>query len=362
VLVSGAEGAVGAEGVAALARRPEVERIGVGRAPPAGGGEAGAARRRGVERLAGWAAGQGTGEGAGDGSAAALGERLEPIAGDPAAHRFGLDPGGWEALAAGGGEVGVHLGEAAGLGGGLAAARRAHLDPVDGWIALVDRAPGLRLVELSSCLVGGRRRGLLTEFDLDGGAGFRNAWEQSRSEAEHRLADSPVRGRVTVVRPSHPVGRAADGAVWAPPAIYPLLAALAGGGWLPGDPEARLDLVPVDWVARALVALAAEPAAAGGTFHLVAGWGRSITAAELARRVAEAAGRARPARLAPLPAAALLGAVAFAGGARSDGRKAARDYLRQGPVFDDFMAARALAGLGVAPPPAAAETVAAAIC
>lgn len=348
VLVGGAESAVGAEVVAALARRPEVERIGVVLAAPAGGGgaAAGALRRR-AERLAGWAAGEGADDG-----------RLEPIEGDPAAHRFGLDPGGWEALAAGGWQVGLNLGGAAGLDCDLAAARRAHLDPVDGWVALLERAPGLRLVQLSSCLVGGRRRGLLTEFDLDGGAGFRNGWERSRSEAERRLAESPVRGRVTVVRPSHPVGRAADGAVWAPPAIYPLLAALAGAGWLPGDPEARLDLVPVDWVARALVALAGEPEAAGGTFHLVAGWGRSVAAGALARRVAEAAGRRRPVRLAPLPAAPLLGAL---DGARSGGRRAARDYLRQGPVFDDFMASRALAGLGVEPPPAAAEAVAAAV-
>jgi long-chain acyl-CoA synthetase len=60
---------------------------------------------------------------------------------------------------------------------------------------------------------------------------------------------------------------------------------------LPCRPEVRLDVVPVDYVADAVVGLAFAPTAAGGTFHLSAGEPAAVTIGETVELLHAAANR-----------------------------------------------------------------------
>ena len=93
--------------------------------------------------------------------------------------------------------------------------------------------------------------------------------------------------------------RARDGLDCSFNVVYGPLRAFASGTFpvLPGRRDAVLDIVTVDHVADAILALAASPAAAGGTFHVVAGE-QATTLGELARLAARRFDR-RPPRLVP---------------------------------------------------------------
>lgn len=274
------------------------------------------------------------------------------VAGDLRLPRFGLSLVAWEELATSF-DIGFHCSQREAKDQNLELARQVNVMPVQTWIQLLACNPELRLHHLSTAFVGGTRRGLLTEFDLDCGQGFHNAWERSKFEAEVRLRESPANERVTIYRPSHVLGRAKTGEAFELGGAYPLLASLAGASILPGDSGARLDLVPADYVAAAMVAVAVSGAM--GTFHLACGWETSVPVGRAAALAAKARGRARSARLLPRGIAwplRVAGSTALGGiVSRSLAFTTARDLLHQGPVFDTYLADLALAPFGIACPP-----------
>jgi pimeloyl-ACP methyl ester carboxylesterase/nucleoside-diphosphate-sugar epimerase len=264
--------------------------------------------------------------------------------------RFGLSVDLWEDLA-NGIDLVFHCAQREAQDQNLELARQANLYPVETWIQLLNRRPELRLHHLSTAFIGGRRRGLLTEFDLNFNQSFHNAWEQSKFEAEVRLRESAVSDRVAIYRPSHTLGRAASGEAIHLGGDYPLLATLAAARILPGDVRARLDVVPADYVAAAMVALAFS--GAEGTFHLAGGWEASLPV----RRAADLAAL-RPRKVFILPRAAAwpmrFAGLPVCGGliSRRLAFRTARDLLHQGPVFDTYRADLALASTGIRPPAA----------
>jgi pimeloyl-ACP methyl ester carboxylesterase/thioester reductase-like protein len=338
VLLAGAPGLVGTQVLAELARRPDVETITLLQA---------------AEPQPGWPR-QLVGEAR---------ARLRILRGDVGEPRLGLDRVAWERLATAIDTIfdcgdGDPRRGAAGRRRRLAAARNAAVRPLDSWTELLAAQKRLRLHQLSSVLLAGAHRGLFTEFDLECGQELHNPAERRWLEGERLLHASRAAARVTIYRVSHVVGHSRTGAASRFDGAYPLLALLRRGisGLLPGDPLARLDLVPADYVALAMVTLAAEPASAGKTFHLVAGWPKSLPLGELAARIAGAAGRPRRQprfvpRIAwgPLRAASrLAGGRVLAGFGRS--LDACSPYLGQGPVFDDLVTQTALARHGIASP------------
>jgi pimeloyl-ACP methyl ester carboxylesterase len=276
---------------------------------------------------------------------------VKAVAGDLRLPRFGLSIQGWEELAASF-EMGFHCAQRDVKDQNLELSRQANLRPVETWIQLLRRNPELRLHHLSTAFTGGTRRGLFTEFDIDCGQGFHNAWERSLFEAERRLRESKVSERVTVYRPSHLLGRADTGEAFQFGGAYPLLAALAASSVLPGDARARIDFVPADYVAAAMVALACSGAT--GTFHLACGWETSLPVRLAAALVSKTLGRSRGARLVPRGFAwplRLAGASTRGGlSSRSLAFATARDLLHQGPVFDTYRADLELEPLGLTLP------------
>lgn len=131
-----------------------------------------------------------------------------------------------------------------------------------------------RLVHVSSCYVSGDRSGVVMEDELEEGQQFRSAYERSKFRAEKIVRTAMDDLPITVVRPSIVIGDSATGEIDRFDGIYGMgilmvTSPVAVPLPLPGAANAPLHVVPVDFVTRAMMALAQSPEAAGGTFHLV---------------------------------------------------------------------------------------------
>jgi nucleoside-diphosphate-sugar epimerase len=139
-----------------------------------------------------------------------------------------------------------------------------------------------RWVHLSTAFVCGDRSGVVREDDGDCGQRFHNVYERVKLEAEGAIrAAGRVAGvEVSVLRPSIVVGPAPVTTGGNPSNLFfafiRLAAALAAwsrgasvGLRIEGAPRAPFNIVPLDYVAAATLALAEHPTAAGQTFHLV---------------------------------------------------------------------------------------------
>ena len=160
-------------------------------------------------------------------------------------------------------------------------------------LALASEIPDLRrFVHVSTAYVGGRHRGTFGESDLDVGQEFRNSYEQSKFEAELAVMASDL--PLVVARPSIVVGDRYSG--WTPAfnVIYMPLQAFARGllDEVPANPDGVVDVVPVDYVADALVHLLDHPELTGAV-NLVAGR-QAVTNARLIDLACRALGRPAP--------------------------------------------------------------------
>ena len=215
------------------------------------------------------------------GDAAAL-ERVEIVEGDLGALDAGLDPVDLRRLRERV-ETVIHCaGDTSFAPHALAPYLAGH---VEGPVTLLRAlAPGrlARWAHVSTAFVCGDRAGTVGEADGDVGQRFHNAYERVKLAAETaiREAGRAAGVEVSVLRPSIVVGAAPATAGGNPSNLFftfiRLLATLAQ--W-PGDagvrlrieaaPGAPFNIVPLDYVAAATIALAEHPGAAGGTFHLV---------------------------------------------------------------------------------------------
>ena len=128
-----------------------------------------------------------------------------------------------------------------------------------------------RLSYISTAYVAGEHAGRFNEDDLDVGQRFRNAYEQSKFEAERLVGGARL--PVTVLRPSIVVGERDSGWTQSFNVLYWPLRAFSRGAYvaLPARGDAPVDVVPVDYVADAIFALSQAPEAEGSTYHLTAG-------------------------------------------------------------------------------------------
>jgi thioester reductase-like protein len=136
------------------------------------------------------------------------------------------------------------------------------------------RRPGFsRLVHISTAYVVGRRNGRIGPEDLPGPSGpFNNTYEATKAQAERFLRERMGEVPITVVRPSIVVGDSNTGRTFNFNVIYFPIKLLQRGllPVVPGRGTTTLDIVPVDYVCDALLALARAPGALGRTFHITA--------------------------------------------------------------------------------------------
>ncbi|HWH93302.1 MAG TPA: SDR family oxidoreductase, partial [Baekduia sp.] len=210
------------------------------------------------------------------------------------------------------------------------------------------RGDGLRrLVHVSTAYVAGERVGVFGEDDVTHGLPFRNTYEQTKHEAEQLLRAWSPELPLQVVRPSIVVGDRATGWTRSFNVLYWPLKMFARGRLpvVPAVADAPVDVVPVDYVAEAVIGLAGAPM---GTYHAVAGEHAS-TVAEVIDLAAARFGVPAPEIVDPLVIEEAL--TQPMGEAQRRALEQARiffPYFRLGVRFDDRWARGILEPAGVA--------------
>jgi thioester reductase-like protein len=215
-----------------------------------------------------------------------------------------------------------------------------------------------RLSHISTAYVAGEHSGCFSEDELDVGQSFRNAYEQSKFEAERLVARSRGRLPITVLRPSIVVGERDSGWTASFNVLYWPLRAFARGAYmaLPARRDAPVDVVPVDYVADATFALTQAREAEGATFHLTAGEHAS-SVGELVELATAFFARPAPRLIEP----ALYRRIVHPLLVRSSRDERYRRALARSEVFFPYFATRvlyddrrarvALCAAGIGPPP-----------
>ncbi len=155
---------------------------------------------------------------------------------------------------------------------------------VEGTKSLIElcRSAGLsEWHQVSTAFVCGRRTGLIKEDDVDDGPSFHNPYEESKFHAE-QLVRQAADIHATIYRPSIIIGDSLTGHTSTYTGLYRFLELavhLASVNTHPADDAIPLriplngdepwNLVPVDWVSRAIVELLRKSQWHGNTFHLV---------------------------------------------------------------------------------------------
>lgn len=279
------------------------------------------------------------------------GDRARLLGGDPAALDFGLGGEAYRALAD---SVRVvhHAYQVLDLGAPGEVAERVNVGGAREIIELSRAARKLeRVVHHSSVFVSGDRSGIVLERDLHAHQSFRSPVAASLALAEamlRRHREVPL----TVVRASQIVGDTVTGLVDRLDGLYPLLVFLAnapGDAPLPLPPkiDTPLHLVPVDYVARASLALGTLADTLGETVHLVDP--RPITT----RRLLELAARRFGKRLSPGFNAGFVGSLLSNPGVGllAQQLRAVSDLITRDVTYDDAIARARLAPSGIACPP-----------
>jgi thioester reductase-like protein len=126
---------------------------------------------------------------------------------------------------------------------------------------------------ISTCYVAGKREGEIRESELVHDAGFRNFYEETKYLAEIEVEALKGKLPVTILRPSVVIGDSKTGETVKYDGIYHLIQYLRKAPTLlrvlnVGNDDVRLNLVPVDFVADAIAALARDRRADGKTVAL----------------------------------------------------------------------------------------------
>lgn len=152
----------------------------------------------------------------------------------------------------------------------------------------VQRDHGLgRFSHISTAYVCGARRGNVPEQALSNAFGFSCAYELSKYEGEQLVVTAKGELPITILRPGMIVGDSRTGEIKTFNSFYfPLKLYLTGvTNLLPANPDLRVNIVPVDYVADATVRLTFDERAEGLNFHLTAPYESLPTARELAEFV-----------------------------------------------------------------------------
>ncbi len=283
--------------------------------------------------------------------------RVQVFSGDVSQPSCGLSLAAYEALAAETTRV-IHSAATVRFDHTLEEARSINVEGTRRVLDFAASARGLRSVAyVGTAYVAGERNNLIKEDELAVGQGYRNTYEQTKAEAE-----ALVRSRMgslpgVILRPSIIVGDSQTGVTSSFKMMYWPLKIYARGLWrtVPGYPDAVLDIVPVDYVAKAVARSAFDDAALGTTLHLCAGPRGSATILEVALRAKEYFNGPEPRFVDPKFFFAVVRPLLFAslwGRKRRvlrDGR-AYRDYFTMRMQFDTTNSERLLEPAGVRPP------------
>jgi thioester reductase-like protein len=266
-------------------------------------------------------------------------DRARAVAGDVTSPGLGLDPATRSAAAGEAGAV-MHCAASISFDLPLEEARLINVEGTREIIAFAREVDRLeRFIHVSTAYVAGITKGTFQEDQLDAGQAFRNTYEQTKWEAEHVVDEASDLAPV-IARPSIVMGESESG--WTPAfnVLYWPIRAFSRGLFaeVPARPEALVDVVPVDYVADALVHLL-DDTSATGVVNLVSGR-EACTVDDLVGMTSAAFGKERPPVVAP--------GSTGTGSAHADDQAAVYfPYFDMDMVFDDSRARELLGPAGI---------------
>lgn len=216
-------------------------------------------------------------------------EKLVPACGDLTQLRMGLSSENYTSLARSCTHV-LHVGASTDFGSPLDESRRIN---VEGTRKVLDFAKDIqksnpkfeRFDYVSTAYVAGTKPGIVDEDTLSREQSFANAYEQSKYEAEVLVRDYMKDMAITIHRPSIVVGDSRNGFTPHFKVLYWPLLLLSKNilPFIPCNPRASLDIVPVDFVARSTYAIMMSPKTIGETYHLTAGADNNVVIQQFLR-------------------------------------------------------------------------------
>ena len=196
-----------------------------------------------------------------------------------------------------------------------------------------------RFVHISTAYVAGRRDGAVAPEDLPGAEGpFNNTYEATKAKAERFLREQMEEVPITVVRPSIVVGDSRSGRTFNFNVIYFPLKLMYHGllPVVPGRATTTLDIVPVDYVCDATIALGRDPSAVGRTYHLTAD-DDALPLVAFADRITRFINERMRAGRPPVRSPRLIGPMAWWGIRWWYGRKLRGKAKRQFDAFNTYL-------------------------
>lgn len=143
-------------------------------------------------------------------------------------------------------------------------------DNVNNWVRKLPNVK--RYVYFSTAYVSGTRAGRIMEDELEMGQTFKNHYESTKYEAEALVQAIRHEVPVTIIRPGITMGDSKTGETVKFDGPYFMMRFLDRFAKFPipyvGKGEAKINLVPVDYIVDATCWLAHLPAASGGVYHL----------------------------------------------------------------------------------------------
>ena len=291
------------------------------------------------------------------------GDRIELMAGDIRERGLGLGPADLNRLKAKTTKV-FHLAAIYNLAVPKELAQAVNVEGTGNVLELCESMKKLeRLAYVSTAYVAGKRTGIVYEHELSLGQDFKNHYESTKFQAEVWVRQRMGRVPTTILRPAIVVGDSQTGETEkfdGPYYILRTISAMNRRGMSAaqfGSSDASFNVVPVDYVVKAMVAAAGEESTLGETLHLVDP--EPLSSLELFKILSQLyAGRELRGQV---PAGLVANALRLRrvselfGGAPSE----SVEYLNHPVTYDTRRAVDLLAPLGLAPPPFAdyAQTI-----
>jgi thioester reductase-like protein len=206
-------------------------------------------------------------------------KRVRAMAGDVIPPRFGINQGDYDALVSECTHI-VHCAGNVRMNLSLEDARESAVSSAKNIAELAKQCRKNNLLEkvefVSTVGVGGRMGGIVPETWITENRAFHNTYEHAKAEAEEFIARQIDQEGlpVTVHRPSMVVGDSRTGKIIHFQIFYHLCEFLSGRrtlGFLPNVKGSFLDIVPVDYVAKAIAWSSTQASTVNEIFHLCSG-------------------------------------------------------------------------------------------
>lgn len=223
----------------------------------------------------------------------AANERIRVVPGDISLDNFGLSAFDFKDLAAQVSTI-YHAAAITSLASTLQEARRINVGGTSqvtklGKLAATN-SDFSRLHYVSTAFVAGDQHGTISPESLNLSVRFRNGYEQSKAEAETLVRGCAADVPFTIYRPSIIVGDSVTGETSAFNVLYTPARLLANGllKAVPGIPDIPFDVVPINYVVDAIVALSRNEVQQNTCYHLCAGVGRESSPLEVRKYILRA--------------------------------------------------------------------------